>query len=161
MKRVLSLILSIVMAVGMVAGMGAIEASADSGWEDCYREIIDEVARGAESEDYENNADGRYGDGATAISLYFLHDMNSDDIPELIVYNKDIINGGYDTIFFTYDSSKNESVELYEAQEDIGSGNLYKMDNGDVIFGSGVLAICKYVMTENRIEKPIWRLEVV
>ena len=27
------------------------------------------------------------------------------------------------------------------------------MDNGDVIFGSGVLAICKYVMTENRIEK--------
>ncbi len=153
MKRVLSLILSIVMAVGMVAGMGTIEVSADSGWEDCYREIIDEVARGAESEDYENNADGRYGDGATAISLYFLHDMNSDDIPELIVYNKDIINGGYDTIFFTYDSSKNESVELYEAQEDIGSGNLYKMDNGDVIFGSGVLAICKYVMTENRIEK--------
>ena len=83
----------------MVAGMGTIEVSADSGWEDCYREIIDEVARGAESEDYENNADGRYGDGATAISLYFLHDMNSDDIPELIVYNKDIINGGYDTIF--------------------------------------------------------------
>ena len=99
MKRVLSLILSIVMAVGMIAGMGAIEVSADSGWEDCYKVIIDEAVRRAESEDYENNADGRYGDGATAVSLYFLHDMNGDDIPELIVYNKDIINGGCSTSF--------------------------------------------------------------
>lgn len=155
MKRVLSLILSIVMAVGMVAGMGTIEVSADSGWESCYREIIDEVARGAESEDYENNADGRYGDGATAISLYFLHDMNSDDIPELIVYLLDRVNGGCDTSFFTYDASKDEAVELYEAQDDIISGALYKMNNGDIVFAFsyGVLATCKYVMTENQVEK--------
>lgn len=155
MKRVLSLILSIVMAVGMVAGMGAIEASADSGWESCYKEIVELAAQMAEDEDNENKAGGRYGDESTATAIYYLHDMNGDDIPELIVYLLDRVNGGCDTSFFTYDASKDEAVELYEAQDDIISGALYKMNNGDIVFAFsyGVLATCKYVMTENQVEK--------
>lgn len=58
-------------------------------------------------------------------------------------------------VFFTYDASKDEAVELYEAQDDIISGALYKMNNGDIVFAFsyGVLATCKYVMTENQVEK--------
>lgn len=100
MKRVLSLILSIVMAVGMVAGMGTIEVSADSGWESCYKEIVELAAQMAEDEDNENKAGGRYGDESTATAIYYLHDMNGDDIPELIVYLLDRVNGGCDTSFF-------------------------------------------------------------
>lgn len=153
MKRVLSLILSIVMAVGMVAGMGTIEVSADSGWEDCYREIIDEAAREAEDEDNENKAGGEY-DGATATAIYFLHDMDNNAIPELIIYVADLLNGGNGIIFYTYEPSQNIAVEIYsENHYDILSGSLLATNNGDILFAGGVIAKDRFVMKDKNVEK--------